>query len=136
VLTEVAQVLRQWGRYRQERSEAPNEQLQQSIEALERIRPEDRDYVFHLERGLIFKVWADADDQRGVDSLPHRGQAIDAYLAAIQLEPGYADAYINLGGTYYKRGTHPAAPDTEGDMQKALEAFARARGIDTGNHVT
>jgi predicted Ser/Thr protein kinase len=136
VLTEVAQVLRQWGRYRQERSEAPDEQLQQSIEALDHIRPEDRDYVFHLERGLAFKVWADADDQRGVDSLPHRGQAIDAYLAAIQLEPGYADAYINLGGTYYKRGTHPAAPDAEGDMRKALEAFARARGIDPGNHVT
>ncbi|HEX8705413.1 MAG TPA: protein kinase [Myxococcaceae bacterium] len=136
VLTEMAQVLRQWGRYRQGRNEAPDEQLRQSIESLERIGTRDRDYVFHLERGLVFKVWADADDQRGMDSLPHRGQAIDAYLAAIQLEPGYADAYINLGTAYYKRGTHAKAPDAEGDIQKALEAFARARGIDPGNHVT
>jgi predicted Ser/Thr protein kinase len=136
VQLELVQVLRQWARYRQERNEDPNEQLRQSIEALERMGLKDRDYAFHLERGLIFKVWADAEDQRGGDSLPHRGQAIDAYLAAIQLEPGYADAYINLGTAYFKRATHAKASNAEGDLQKALDVFGRARGIDPGNFVT
>jgi hypothetical protein len=132
----VALVLRQWARYRLAPSEDPSEQLRQSIESLERMGPEDRDYAFHLERGLVFKVWADAEDQRGEDSLPHRGQAIDAYLAAIQLEPGYAEAYINLGTAYFKRGTHAKASDAEGELRKALEVFERARGIDPGNFVT
>ncbi|MDY7228102.1 protein kinase domain-containing protein [Hyalangium rubrum] len=133
---EMAQVLRQWARYRQEHSEDPGEQLRQTIESLERIKPEDRDYAFHLERGLAFKVWADAEEQRGEDSLPRRGQAIDAYLAAIQLEPAYADAWINLGTAYFKRASSPRAGDAHGDLQKALEALAKARSIDPGNHVT
>jgi tetratricopeptide (TPR) repeat protein len=43
-------------------------------------------------------------------------EAIDEYKQTIKIKPDYADAYINLGVTYYKLGRH----------QDAIEAYKQA----------
>ncbi len=133
---ELAAGFRQWARYLQERGQAPDEQLRLAAEALDRLRPQDRDYAYHTERGLLFRVWADSADQRGEDSLAHRGQSIAAYRAAIELDESQMDAWLNLGVSHFKRAMHPRASDAEGDLERAREALERARGIDPGNYVS
>ena len=64
----------QWARYRQDRNEDPREQLQAAVAAFESIPESARDYDFHLDLGLVFKVWADSEDGRGGDSLPFRDE--------------------------------------------------------------
>ncbi|WP_342742552.1 protein kinase domain-containing protein [Stigmatella erecta] len=132
---EQAQVLRLWARYRQEHGEDPSEQLRQAVQSFERVPPSRRDYGFHIERGLIFKIWADHEDQGGGDSLPLRDQALAAYQAAIALDPKPLDGWVNLGTAYFKRASHPRAVDADADLERAREALERARGIDPGNYV-
>ena len=135
-LLELAQVLRLRARALQERGEDPGEALEQTARTFARVAPPDRDYRFHIERGHAFKVWADAEDAHGQDSLPHRAQAIASYQAALALEPGAADGWTSLGTAYFKRATHANAPDADADLERADQALERARGIDPGNFVT
>ncbi|MBN1210107.1 MAG: protein kinase [Myxococcaceae bacterium] len=132
---ELALGLRQWARYLQEHGEEPGEQLRQAAEAFERVRPEERDYRFHLELGQLFRVWADFEDQRGVDSLGHRQRAIEAYLAALELDASQASVWLHLGTAYFKRASQPGGSDAEGDLTRARSALDRARSIDPGNYV-
>ncbi|WP_224248579.1 serine/threonine-protein kinase [Hyalangium gracile] len=134
LLMERAYVLRRWAAYRQGRGEDPSEQLRDAIAAFERVRPQDRDFVFHTERGHSFKVWADAEEQRGADSLEHRSQAIAAYLAAIELDASRMDAWLNLGTAYFKRASNPSTPDADADLEQARVALERARSIDPGHY--
>ncbi|HYI00181.1 protein kinase domain-containing protein, partial [Hyalangium sp.] len=135
VLKELAQVLLRQAVSHQGRGEDPSEQLREAVAAFERIRPEDRDYVFHSELGSIFKVWADSEDQRGADSTGHRGQAIASYLAATDLDASHADAWINLGAAYFKRASSAHPRDADGDLEQARLTLERARSIDPGNYV-
>ncbi|KFE71136.1 serine/threonine-protein kinase [Hyalangium minutum] len=135
VHTELAFVFRRWALYRQSRGEDPSEQLREAAAALERIRPEERNSSFHSEMGNIFKVWADAEEQSGKDSLEHRGQAIDAYRAALQLDASQAETWSSLGTAYFKRGTSPHPRDADGDLEQAWTALERAQSIDPGNYV-
>ena len=132
---EIARDFRLWARHRQEHGEDPGEPLREAFQALESVAEKDRDYVFHTERGYLLKIWADSEDQRGGDSLGHRGQAIDAYRAAIALDPKPLDAWLNLGTMYFNRATNPRAPDADGDLEQARETFERARRIDAGHYV-
>ncbi len=132
---ELALALRQWARHRQERGEEPGEQLLQAAQAFERVQPKDRDYRFHLELGQLFRVWADFEDQRGVDSLAHRQRSIEEYLAALELDASQADVWIHLGTAYFKLASQPGGKDTEGDLSRARSALDRARTIDPGNYV-
>ncbi|MFP2961899.1 hypothetical protein ACLEPN_29950, partial [Myxococcus sp. 1LA] len=135
VALELAITHRLWARYRQERGQDPSEQLRQSIEAFERLRPEERDYAFHANLGLTYQVWADAEAERGVDPLAHQGKAIDAYLAAIRVRENQADAWINLGNALRRRASTPGATDAAGDLTKARDALAKALALNPGNVV-
>jgi len=135
VLRELGKVFLHLALYHQGRGEDPSEQLREAAAAFERIRPEDRDFVFHNELGTVFKVWADSEDQRGADSAEHRGQAIASYLAAIDLDASQTDAWTNLGTAYFKRasGSHPR--DADSDLEQARLALERARSMDPGNFI-
>ncbi|HEX8825628.1 MAG TPA: serine/threonine protein kinase, partial [Archangium sp.] len=133
---ELGEILWQLARNRQARGEDPREQLQQALEAFSHIPPEERGYAFLTDQGLIYKVWADYEEQLGVDSLAHRGQAIEAFQAAAAVDEGrLSEAWSNLGGAYFKRASHPKAGDPEGDLERARDALERARSISPGNYV-
>ncbi|GHG81883.1 hypothetical protein GCM10012319_35550 [Comamonas sp. KCTC 72670] len=135
VALELAISYRLWARYRQERGQDPAEPLRLSIEAFERLRPEERDYAFHANLGLTYQVWADAEAERGVDPLEHQGKAIDAYLAAISVRENQADAWINLGTALRRRASTPGAADAGGDLTRARDALAKALALNPGNVV-
>ncbi|AGP40472.1 serine/threonine-protein kinase [Sorangium cellulosum] len=126
---EIGRSYYQWGGYRQERGQDPRAELQKAIAIFETIGPEDRDYDDHTYAGLIFQVWADYEDQAGLDSLPNRGKSIEAYLAAIRLDDRQMPAWINLGATYFTRASQPRCRDPEGDLEQARSALDRARAL-------
>ena len=125
----------QWARYRQNRNEDAREQLQASVSAFESIPASARDYDFHLDLGLVFKVWADSEDGRGGDSLPFRAKAIESYRQALALDAKRPDAWINLGTAYVNRANHPRAPSPDADLEEARTALERASTIDPGHVV-
>ncbi|MCP3166771.1 serine/threonine-protein kinase [Myxococcus qinghaiensis] len=133
VTLELAIIHRLWARHRQRLSQDPREQLGLSIEALERLGPEERDYAFHANLGLTHQVWADYESEHGQDSLDHQGKAIDAYLAAIRVRENQADAWINLGNSYRARAAILSAPDASGDLTRAIEAIERALTLNPRN---
>ena len=124
---EIGRSYYQWGGYRQERNQDPRGELRKAIAIFEGIPPAERGYDDHLYLGLSFQVWADYEDQTGLDSLPNRGKAIEAYLAAIRLDDRQTPAWINLGTTYFTRASQPLCQDPEGDLEKALSALDKAR---------
>ncbi|RYZ40550.1 MAG: serine/threonine-protein kinase [Myxococcaceae bacterium] len=125
----------QWARYRQGRGEDPREQLQAAVTAFESIPESARDYDFHLDLGLVFKVWADSEDGRGGDSLPFRRKAIDAYRRALRLDAQRPEAWINLGTAYVNRANHPRAPSPDKDLEEARTALEHASTLDPGHVV-
>ncbi|WP_254360507.1 protein kinase domain-containing protein [Corallococcus exiguus] len=125
----------QWARYRQDRNEDPREQLRAAVAAFESIPESSRDYDFHLDLGLVFKVWADSEDGRGGDSLPFRQQAIASYRRALALDAKRPDAWINLGTAYVNRANHPRAPSKDADLEEARTALERASTLDPGHVV-
>jgi len=124
---EIGRSYYQWGGYRQERNQDPRAELRKAIAIFEGIGPADRGYEDHLYLGLCFQVWADYEDQIGLDSLPNRGKTIEAYLEAIRLDDRQTAAWINLGTTYFTRASQPICKDPEGDLEKALSALDKAR---------
>ncbi|WNG41020.1 protein kinase [Archangium violaceum] len=130
---QLAVTWRLWARYRQQQGEDPREQLRQSIESFERLRPEERDYAFYANLGVTHRVWADYESEHGGDPFVPLGKAIDAYLAAIHLDERQADAWINLGSAYRQRASRPHAPDREGDLERARDALDRALALNPAN---
>jgi eukaryotic-like serine/threonine-protein kinase len=126
---------RQQARLRQDRGEDPRELLRQALQAFESIPPEERGYGFLTDLGLIFRVWADYEDQTGADSLEHRSRSIEAYLQAIRMDERQMDAWANLGTAYFKRASQPRGSDPEGDLEQARGALERARSINPGSYV-
>ncbi|HWU89888.1 MAG TPA: hypothetical protein VN253_21650, partial [Kofleriaceae bacterium] len=126
---ELAQIYRQWGAARADRSQDPSEQLRRAVEISEHIAPEDRDAVYHGNLGLVFKVWADHEDEIGADARANRGKAIEAYTRALQLDDKAENLGINLGINYFMRAAQPRAADPEGDLTRALGALEKARAI-------
>jgi predicted Ser/Thr protein kinase len=124
----------QRARYQLGRSEDPREALQQAAEAFESIDPGERDYHFHANLGLVFKLRADHEDQTGGDSLPYRERSIASFRAALQLDERVPDAFINLGAAYLRRASHPRG-EPEADLGRAAEALARARALNPGQLV-
>ncbi|PTL75542.1 serine/threonine-protein kinase [Vitiosangium sp. GDMCC 1.1324] len=131
------QVQSLWRRARslQARGLDPNEPLRQAVELLGTISPKEQDYEFHTTRGLVFKIWADYEDEKGVDSLPHRGEAIASYREAIRLDERLPDAWINLGIAYLARATHPRAAAPLEDLKQAQAALDTSRKLNPGNYV-
>jgi eukaryotic-like serine/threonine-protein kinase len=130
---ELARIYWQWGVLRQGKHQDPGEQLGKAIEASEHIVAEYRDASYHSSLGLIFKVWADYEDQVGVDAQVNRSKAIDAFSRAIQINDKMNDVWINLGNNYRKRAAQPRAQDPAGDLTQAIRAFEKARSINPTN---
>nr|AYM53442.1 serine/threonine kinase family protein [Melittangium lichenicola] len=134
--SEFALLRRLEARFQQERGEDPRDSLRQAVESFEQLAPAERDYAYQVDLGNVFKVWADYEDQSGGDSLHHRDQAIEAYLAATARDARPLEGWVNLGTAYFKRATHPRAPDADGDLERAREALERVRSIDASNFVS
>jgi serine/threonine-protein kinase len=122
-------------RARQGRGLDPTEPLRQALEAFEGVAPQERDYEFHATLGLVFKIWADSEDQRGADSLAHRARAIASYREAIRLDAHVPDAWINLGLAYLTRATNAKAPEPEGDLEQARLALETSQKLNPKNFV-
>ncbi|MCY1082822.1 protein kinase [Archangium sp. miwbw1] len=135
VTLDMAITYRLWARYRQQQGQDPREQLRLALESFERVRPEARDYHFFINLGVSHRVWADYESEHGGEPLVQQGKAIDAYLAAIQLDERQSDAWINLGSVYRKRASTPNAPDKAGDLGRARDALERALTLNPSNPV-
>jgi serine/threonine-protein kinase len=126
---ELGLCLWQQARRLQDRNQDPREQLRQAVELFESIRAEDRDPDLHTLLGLVFKVWADYEDQVGGEALPYRGKAIQSYLTALQQDERLTDTWMNLGIAWLTRAQHRRAEDPEGDLRQATAALDKARAL-------
>lgn len=127
---ELARAYRQGGDDRQSRGEDASMELGKALAISESIAAPDRDYDYFSNLALIHQVWADSQDQAGVDSSDHRSKAIDAYLAAIDLQGRAVDAWFNLGINYFGRASLPGSKDADRDLEKAISALEKGRSID------
>ncbi|MBN8233393.1 protein kinase [Corallococcus macrosporus] len=116
-------------RYRIDKGEDPRELLGRAAALFASIRAEDRDRAYHGESGLVFKTWADFEDQVGVDSRGNRDKAIQAYEAAIALDPRIPEDWLNLGNALLARASLPRNAEAEADLRRAADAFEKARGL-------
>ncbi|NMO16366.1 protein kinase [Pyxidicoccus fallax] len=131
-LTELAVAMWQRARYRQEKGQDVRELLREAAAIFERIPAERRDFEFHINMGLVFRVWADVEEGVGGDALPYRTRSVEAFQAAVLREERRAEGWTNLGKAYVSRASHPRAPDAEGDLKLATEAMARACELNPG----
>ncbi|SEU34075.1 serine/threonine-protein kinase [Stigmatella erecta] len=132
---ELGQSLLRQARARQGRGEDPGEPLKLALGAFDALPPKDQDYEFHATRGLLFRVWADHEDQTGADPSAHQAQAIAAYRQAIQLDENLPDAWINLGQAYLKRASGTRAVDPLADLEQARLALEKSRALNPQNFV-
>jgi len=126
---ELGRVWRQWGELRERQSQDPGAQLGKAVEIANAIPSADRDDAFYVHLGLCFMIWADYQDSVGQDAQRNRSQAIDAYMGAIKINDRQNDSWLNLGINYYKRAEQPRNRDAEGDIGRALAAFAQGRAL-------
>jgi serine/threonine-protein kinase len=131
------QVQSLWRRARslQARGLDPQVPLREAVALLEAIPAKEQDYDFHATRGLVFKIWADYEDEKGEDSLARRGEAIASYREAIHLDERVPDAWINLGLAYLTRATHPRAATPLEDLEQARAALDTSRKLNPRNYV-
>ena len=125
-LTELALASWQRANHRQEQGQDVRELLREAVAIFERIPLEGRDFDFHINLGLVFKVWADSEDGVGAEALPYRDRSVDAFRTAVDLDARRAEAWTNLGQAYVSRASHPRAKDADGDLARAAEAMERA----------
>jgi serine/threonine-protein kinase len=125
--TELGRAHWQWGTYRRDHNDDPRPELRKAIEAFDGLGSDARDYEFHLQIGLAYKIWADYEHQIGVDSLDNEGRAIDSFLAALRVDDQQFRAWANLGTTYYARATNPRAGAPDDDAKSAAAALDTAR---------
>jgi eukaryotic-like serine/threonine-protein kinase len=132
---ELVSCLQQWAWLRQERGLDPSAQLREAVAAFERLPPSRHGYEALTELGLVFKVWADYEDEHGLDSLEHRTRAIDAYEAAIALNERAFEPWANLGIARLVRASLPRADDPDGELGRARAALDRARALNPSSVV-
>jgi eukaryotic-like serine/threonine-protein kinase len=131
----LASAYRQWGEFRGKRGEDPSTQLEAALRVTDSIAPREWTYSTHVLVGLIHKVWTDYQDLTGQDAEDHRTRTIDAYTQALRLNDRGADAWQNLGITYFARATAPHSHDAEADLARALKALERGSALEPGSYV-
>ena len=129
VREELARIYRQWGESRKLKSQDPGEQLRRAVAVSEEIPPESRGDVYYSNLGLVFKIWADYQDEAGQDSAQSRSKALDAYTRSLQLNDQRWDTWINLANNYLARGSQPRAADMERDLAEALAALGKVLAL-------
>ncbi|HMG55840.1 MAG TPA: serine/threonine-protein kinase, partial [Kofleriaceae bacterium] len=135
----MAQVHRQWGSVLVDRSDDPSEQFGKVLAISDAIAPAGRDSAYHRNLGLTFSVWAQYLDDRGEDGRARREQAIAAYHSALQYSEslhgqGEFAVWFNLGVDLRLRGSRPHAVDPDGDLQRARDAFRKAKAVFPGSY--
>ncbi|RJS24263.1 serine/threonine protein kinase [Corallococcus sp. H22C18031201] len=125
----------QWSRARQQRNQDPSEQLRASADAFEHVPAPERDFNFHIDRGLVYRVWADHEGAHGDDPSEHRARAIEAFRTALAQASSPAETWINLGTECVKQAADPHAPSPEASLDEASAALSRARELDPSNVV-
>jgi serine/threonine-protein kinase len=127
---ELGWLFRQWGQSLQGRNEDPREQLRLAREAIEDLAPRDQeDHDVHRLLGLIYKDWADHEEETGGDPLPWLGKAIDSYRLAIRMDESQMSSRIGLATAYLMRATQPHGPDPDGDLEWARKTLEEARSL-------
>ena len=126
---EMAQIYRQWGDVLLSRHQDPSRHFGQAVAISETILPRDRDSSYYGDLGLIFSLWADYQDQAGIDSRDNRRKAIAAFSTALQINSQLASVWINVGINWYKRAAQPHAEDPDSDVRQATDAFDRSIAI-------
>ena len=126
---ELSRIYWTWAEDRLRHDADPGDQLRLAVEASDRVPEDERDHAFYLSRGLIFKLWADHQDNTGADARPNRGKAIDAYQRALGLEPRSVPVLINLGANYLMRASANGDPDIDRDLADAAASLDRALAI-------
>jgi tetratricopeptide (TPR) repeat protein/predicted Ser/Thr protein kinase len=114
-------------RYRSTRGEDPRELLGKAAGYFESLRPEHRDPAYHSDYGLVFKIWADYEDQIGADSFASRGKAIAAFQAALALDARVPEVWISLGTALLLQASLPSNAEAERDLEQAAAAYEKAR---------
>lgn len=128
-VVELASCLRQDGEARTARSQDPGGPLGEAIALLGTIPPDARDDQTFTQLGLAHKIWADALDEDGRDASEHRRHAIAAYEEALARNPGFGEAWLNLGINYVERARLTTASDPIADLDHALAALERGRAL-------
>ncbi|RKH12089.1 serine/threonine-protein kinase [Corallococcus sp. CA053C] len=123
-------------RYRVEKGEDPRELLGKAAALFESIPVADRDRGYYGDSGLVFKTWADYEDQVGVDSQGSRDKAIRAYEAAIALDPRIPEDWINLGSALLTRASLPRNAQADQDLKRAADALAKAQTLNPQHMVS
>jgi serine/threonine-protein kinase len=113
----------------------PREQLGKALEVLESVKPADRDYYIRHALALTFMTWADHEARLDVDSLHHRGKAIEAFHGVVELADQYQPAWNSLAFQYYMRAAHPKARTAEEDLEQARRALEKSRALNPRNDV-
>mgnify|MGYP000703410677 CR=1 FL=1 len=124
---ELLRIYQQWGEAREARSEDPRPQLGKAVDIAETIRPADRTYEYYLDGGLIYKIWADYEDQIGLNSRHNRDKAIESYTKALEINDQGPDVLMDLGINYYQRASQPRSADAERDLKEAMAALTKAK---------
>jgi serine/threonine-protein kinase len=124
-----------WARFREDGHRDPREMLRKAKEDFDSVGLADRDYDYYVFLGLIYKLWADYEDQVGAASLPNRGKAIEAYLAALHLDERIPDGWINLGINYFLRASQPGCPAPDSDLKQADAALEKAEALNPKHFV-
>ncbi|MCP3163962.1 serine/threonine-protein kinase [Myxococcus qinghaiensis] len=133
---ELGNLLFQWGQSARERGEDPRARFREALGMWEGVSPGDRDHGFHNQRGLVFKEWAEYEEQAGLPSADARGKAIESYREAIALDARAPEAWINLGIAYFTRATGAHGAEQDADLSRAWDALAEARGRNPRHVVT
>ncbi|WP_224366233.1 serine/threonine-protein kinase [Hyalangium versicolor] len=120
---------------RQTKGLDPRAQLREAADVFGSFEPNEKDYYVHHGLGVVFKAWADYEEEIGADSRSHRDQAIDAFKQTLLLEPQYAPGWTNLAVEYYKRAARPHAPGAEEDLEQAWQALQKSRTLNARNPV-
>lgn len=107
----------------------PREQLRQTIDLLESVDADKRDYYIRHILALTFMTWADYEVRTGADSRHNRDKAIEAFREVLQLANQYQPGWTNLASQYYKRAKHPQARTVDEDLKLAMQALEKSLAL-------
>jgi len=126
---EVGRVHRQRALFLKERGKDPRPDLERSIEVFQSIAAADRNPDYHVNLGLIYKVYGDYLEARDEDAKPYRDRAIAAYREAVSQHPKLVYGLINLSVALFQRSARSKGRSRMADLKEAERALGQAIDI-------